>query len=54
MGKIARSKRYKNKKGEQAPLIKYTKKINNHVCYVVEAITDCKRGDISIISAYRE
>lgn len=53
-GKIATSKRYKDKHGKQAPLIKYTKKINNKICYVVEAVTDCKRGDISIITAYRQ
>lgn len=52
-GKIVRAHRYKNKKGEQAPLIRYVKSIDNYTCYVVEAVTDCKRGDVSIISAYR-
>lgn len=53
-GNIATSKRYKDKHGKQAPLIKYIKRIDGKACYVVEAVTDCKRGDISIITAYRQ
>lgn len=43
---------YLNKQGKSSQLVRYVKKENNNNSYVVEAITDTKRGDLSIISAY--
>ena len=51
-GDVDFSKKYKNKYGKQAKKVRYIKENNNNISYVVEAITDTKRGDLSIISAY--
>ena len=53
-GESVFSSRYKNKYGQQAQLIRFEKIINNEYFYVVEALTDTKRGDLSIITAYKE
>ena len=49
-----RSKKYIDKYGEKARLVCYVKKENGNTSYVVEAITDTKRGDLSIITAYKQ
>ncbi len=52
-GEIERTYAYKDKNGEFAKLIKFSKVINGNICYVVEAVTDGKTGDLKIMSAYK-
>ena len=51
-GKTKTTNAYIDKYGNKAQLVRYVKKENGNTSYVVEAITDTKRGDLSIITAY--
>lgn len=51
-GEIDTTTAYLNKNGEPSKLIKYLKKFNNKISYVVEAIADTSKNQLYIISAY--
>lgn len=44
---------FRNGQGENAPIILYTKKLNNGTQIVAEAVTDGKKGKLRVISAYK-
>ena len=51
-GEIEKSSKFKNSENNPAPHILYTKK-DGKTMYVVEALSDTKRGALNIVSAYK-
>lgn len=51
-GNIDTTTAYLNKNGEPSKLIRYLKKSNNKISYVVEAIADTSKNQLYIISVY--